>query len=91
MVVVFEETIDMLTKGNEMKKAYTDYLEYCIEDGYIQFHDNSFKLRLESALNKLSTSKNTTRHIYYRIKDNVKNKYSEIEIKKDLDDVAYDS
>jgi hypothetical protein len=79
----------MLTKGNEMKKACTDYTKYCVEEGYIQFHNNAVGLRLDSVLNKPSTTKNITRYIYYLIKDNAKNKYQEIE--KDLDDVTYGS
>jgi hypothetical protein len=74
-----------------MKKAYIDYKKYCEEESYNVFSNKAFRLRLGNDLNKFSTPRKTTYHMYYLIKKNIKNKYQEVEIEAGLDDITYDS
>jgi hypothetical protein len=91
MVVAFEEKVNMFTKGNEIKKVYTYYKKYGEEDDYNTFSNKAFRLRLESVLNKFSATKKMTHHMHNLMKENAKNKYLDVEIEADLDDITYDS
>jgi hypothetical protein len=90
MIVIFEEKIDIFTKGTEMKKDCTDYKKYCEEESYNAFSNKAFRLGLRSVRNKFSTTKKTTHHMYYLIKENTTNKYQEVEIEVGLYDITYD-
>jgi phage/plasmid-associated DNA primase len=64
-LLFFEEKLDRISKGYEMKKAYSDYKKYCEEDGYNEFGNKTFGFRLSSVFNKMSTTKNKTHSRYY--------------------------
>jgi hypothetical protein len=80
----------MLIEGCEMKKAYLNYKKYCEEEGYNAFRNKIFILRFGDVVNKLATAKNKTHYWYYIIKESFKNKYREINVEIDLDDITSD-
>jgi hypothetical protein len=86
--IAFEEKKDMFIKRYEIKKACSDYKKYSEEDSYNIFSNKTFGLRLGSVVNKVSKTKNKTHYMYFMIKDSVENKYRNIDVEIDLDDIS---
>jgi hypothetical protein len=70
----FNEKREKFIKRYAIKRANLNYKKNCEEEGYNAFNKKIFGLRLNSIVNKLSTTKSKSHSRYYLIQEWIKNK-----------------
>jgi hypothetical protein len=72
----FEDNIFRFKNKYNSPTAYLDYCNYCENEKYQPFGKKMFRLKLLSLVDEKSTTQSKKIFRYFKIKDNVMNKYN---------------